>query len=50
MLRYKGKKQFFEGQIGFISIFFIYLDILVYPLWKELGDLWSGFMPLVKNI
>jgi hypothetical protein len=23
---------------------------LVYPLWKELGDMWTGFGPFVKNI
>jgi len=34
MLKYKGKKQFFQGQIGFISNFVVYLDALVLPIWK----------------
>ncbi len=43
-------KQFYQGQIGFISTFDDNLDYLVYPLWKQLSNYWSGFLPFIKNV
>ena len=34
MLRFKGLKEFYTGQIGFVSNYYFYADALVLPLWK----------------
>ena len=49
-LVYKGKKQFFKGQLGFISRYFSIKDGLVFPQWKELSLVWNGFKCLTEEI
>lgn len=50
MLKYTSKKGFYLSQIGFISKNWIYVENLVYPLWKQLSLTWNGFSFLVENI
>jgi hypothetical protein len=50
MLRYKDLKTFYKGQIGFISIFYLILDYLVVPIWKEISSICSNLKVFTDNI
>jgi hypothetical protein len=51
MMRYKGLKSFYQGQVGFISNFLCYIeDFLVMPLWKEIVQVCENLNVFVNNV
>ena len=43
MFKYNGEQGFYKGQCGFV-------DVLAFPLWKWIGDVFDELNILVNNI
>jgi hypothetical protein len=43
MFKYNGEQGFYKGQCGFV-------DVLAFPLWKLIGDVFDELNILVNNI